>query len=119
MKPMPEPGTMTDADLAAIERRWTVTAAVVLCLVLCGAALALLLVPLYSQPLGGVEPSAGWPPFNHKYNSLESLVLYWWPIAVPALVVVSLIAIRILRLANGLIAVGLCVLLVALALAVR
>jgi hypothetical protein len=110
--------TVTDAELAAIERRWSIAASVVLGLALCGAALALAVVP-WSEPLGGSNFSTGWPPFNHSYNSLESLVSYWWPMALVVLIAFGFIVTRLLRLPNGLIVIGACLLLVALALAVR
>lgn len=107
----------TDAELAQLERRWALTASVVLGVALCGAALVLLVVPLSSEPANGVRLGSGWPPFNHSYNSLEPLISYWWPIGLPVFIVVSIGAIRLLRLARGVLAVGALLLLVTTALA--
>jgi len=108
----------SDPELASLERKWTAIAAVVLAIAFCGLVVALV-VPA-AQSLGGVRSRDLWPPFDHQYNAaFESLLIYWWAVALPVIAVIGAVLFRLLGVTRGLLVVGTALVLLALLLALR
>lgn len=118
---MPTPLTRpveSDPELAGLERKWTAIAAVVLAVAFCGLVVVLVLPA--TQSIGGVRSGDLWPPFDHEYNAaFESLLIYWWAVALPVAVIVGAALLWWLGATRALIALGTALVLLALLLALR
>jgi len=108
----------SDPELADLERKWTAVSSVVLGVAICGLAVMLVVPAL--QPVGGVRRVDLWPPFDHRYNgAFDSLVFYWWAVALPVIAIVGAALWRLLGAPRALIVLGAAVVLFALVLALR
>src|SRR4051794_2120177 len=89
----------SDAELAALERRWATIQAVTLRLlvVLSGLLLALMVSSMIGSGTDGISLPHAWP-FNLYFNYGETAVVYWWMLAPLVLAAAAITAVFLLGL---------------------